>query len=95
MTKPEDAQTPRTTLRHMYTFERAFLARLQGGDFPTDPSSENFEELRTAWEPVRQGWLDYVDALTDALLDEPFEMPLWKERYRTTRANVLSQFVQH
>ena len=91
----EGAQTARTTLRHMYMFERGFLARLRGGDSPTDPSPEDFEELRAAWEPVRQGWLDYVGSLSDELHDEPFVMPLGKDRYRTTRANVLAQFVQH
>ena len=89
------AQTPRATLRHMYSFERGFLARLQGGDAPDDQPSEEFEELRAAWGPVRQGWLDYIEAISDAELDEPFDIRLRGGRYRTTRANVLSQFVQH
>ena len=89
------AQSPRTTLRHMYAFERGFLARLMGVEAPSDPPPEDLEELRNAWTPIRQGWLDYVDGISDAELDEPFEMTLGSARYRTTRANVLSQFVQH
>lgn len=90
------AQTARTTLRHMYAFERGFLARLHGETaLFSQPTPEDFEELRTDWALVRQGWLDYIVALSDDQLDEPFEVQLGDERYRTTRANVLSQFVQH
>ncbi len=90
------AETPRSTLRHMFAFERGFLARLNGGDGSSnDPAPEALDELIAAWAPVRQGWLDYIQALPDEQLDEPFELRLWDERYRTTRANVLSQFVQH
>lgn len=90
------AQTPRTTLRHMFAFERGFLSRLQGGDGSfSEPGPEDLDELLAAWAPIRQGWVDYFDSVTDAQLDEPFELRLWDERYRTTRANVLSQFVQH
>lgn len=90
------AATPRKTLRHMYAFERGFLAGLHGeaASF-SDPAPEDLEELRAAWAPVRQGWLDYISTVSDELLDEPFEVQLGDERYRTTRANVLSQFVQH
>lgn len=90
------AQTPRTTLRHMFAFERGFLSRLHGEDASfTDPAPEDLDELRAAWTPIRQGWLDYIAALSDELLDEPFEVQLGDERYRVTRAQVLSQFVQH
>jgi uncharacterized damage-inducible protein DinB len=90
------ARSPRVTLQHMYMFERGFLARLQGEDVsPSDRAPEDFEELRAAWVPVRHGWIELLDSLTDEQLDEPFELRLWNQRYRTTRANVISQFVQH
>lgn len=90
------AASPLNTLRHMYMFERGFLARLSGNDVsPDDRAPEDFEELRAAWQPVRAAWLELIDSLTDEQLDEPFELRLWGERYRTTRANVISQFVQH
>lgn len=92
----EGAQTPRTTLRHMYAFERGFLSRLHGESASfSDPPPEDLDELRDAWAPIRQGWLDYVANVPDEVLDEPFEVRLGTERYRVTRAQVLSQFVQH
>ena len=45
--------------------------------------------------PIRQGWLDYLANLPDELLDEPFEVQLGDARYRVTRAQILSQYVQH
>lgn len=90
------AQTPRTTLRHMFAFERGFLSRLHGNDAQfRDPTPENLAELRAQWEPIRQGWRDLLDSLTDGDLDAPFEVSLFDGQYRTTRANILSQFVQH
>ena len=79
----------------MYMFERGFLARLNGGDSPTDPSPKDLDELRAAWTEVRAGWINLLETLTDEQLDEPFELRLCDDRYRTTRANVISQFVQH
>jgi uncharacterized damage-inducible protein DinB len=90
------AQTPRTTLRHMFAFERGFLARLEGRDTQfRDPTPEDLAELRAQWEPIRQGWRDLLDSLSDEDLDAPLEVSLFDARYRTTRANILSQFVQH
>jgi len=92
----EGAASPLNTLRHMYMFERGFLARLQGADVsPADRAPEDLAALRAAWASVREGWLALLDSLTDEQLDEPFELRLWSDRYRTTRANVISQFVQH
>jgi len=50
------AQTPRTTLQHMFAFERSVLARLEGRDTQfRDPTPEDLSELRAQWEPIRQG----------------------------------------
>ena len=89
------AATPRTTLRTCTCSSAASSPRLNGGDSPTDPSPKDLDELRAAWTEVRAGWINLLETLTDEQLDEPFELRLWDDRYRTTRANVISQFVQH
>ena len=90
------AQTPRSTLRHMFAFERGFLARLHGDPVPSgQPPPEDLDELLAAWTPVRAAWLDYVATIEADRLDEPFEVQLGDRRYRVTRAQILSQFVQH
>jgi uncharacterized damage-inducible protein DinB len=41
------------------------------------------------------GLRDLLDSLSDEDLDAPLAVSIFDARYRTTRANILSQFVQH
>jgi len=89
------ATPARQILLHMYRFEAGWLARLNGDDPPPPEQFADFASLRTAWEPVRQGWRDYVASLSEEQLEESFTVSLGSERFSPARHQAISQFVQH
>jgi len=89
------AMSARDILHHMYRFEAGWLTRLKAEDVPPPESFADVASLRRAWEPVRQGWRDYVASLSDKQLDESFTVSFGDESFAPARHQAISQFVQH
>lgn len=89
------AMSARQILLHMYRFEAGWLARLNGDAPPPPHEFADLASLRTAWEPVRQGWRDYVAALTEDQLNASFTVSFGNESFSPARHQAISQFVQH
>lgn len=89
------AMSARTILLHMYRFEAGWLARLSGDEPPPPEEFADLASLRSAWEPVRQGWRDYVAGLSDEQLEESFTVSFGVESFSPARHQAISQFVQH
>lgn len=89
------ASSARVILLHMFRFEVGWLARLRGAEPPAAEDFADLAALRLAWEPIREGWRDYVASLDAERLDERFTVRFGDESFSPARHQVISQFVQH
>jgi|APSaa5957512535_1039671.scaffolds.fasta_scaffold136284_2 uncharacterized damage-inducible protein DinB len=89
------AMPARHILLHMYRFEAGWLARLNGDDPPPPEDFADLASLRTAWEPVQQGWRDYVAGLSEEELGASFTVSFGNDSFSPARHQAISQFVQH
>ena len=89
------ALSARHILLHMYRFEAGWLARLKGDDPPPPEEFADLASLRVAWEPVRQGWRDYVAGLSEEQFEGSFTVSFGSESFSPARHQAISQFVQH
>lgn len=88
------------TLNHMLVADRVWLRRLTGdGPEPERLNQilfEDFSELRAAREQEDARILRFVDSLSEADLDSPFEYRnMAGKAYRQRRADTLAHFFNH